>query len=252
MAVSNARTPRLFVDAPLGPRGEVVLARDQAHYLVNVMRLKAGDPVIVFNGRDGEWDAAVAGAGRREASLAVGRLRRPQASPPDIRYCFAPLKRARLDFIAQKATELGAARLTPVLTRHTVPDRVNGERLRANAVEAAEQCGILWVPAVDEPQPLDRFLEGRDSARLLVFCDEAAPVANPVDALAATEEAPLERPDRSRRRLLRRGEGGTPARAEPSRPLARSPHHARGYGGNCRSRPDPVGSRRLAMTISAL
>src|SRR5690606_29951462 len=106
--------------------------------------------------------------------------------------CFAPLKRARLDFIAQKATELGAGRLTPILTRHTVPERVKVDRLRANAVEAAEQCGILWVPRIDEPEPLDRYLAERDGMRRLVFCDEAAPVANPLDALAGVEEAPLD------------------------------------------------------------
>lgn len=185
MSGSDARTPRLFVDASLAEGAEVELAREQAHYLVNVMRLKPGDAVVVFNGRDGEWAATVAEAGRKAATLTAGQSRRTQSAPPDIHYCFAPLKRARLDFIAQKATELGAARLTPVVTRHTVPDRVNTQRLRANAVEAAEQCGILWVPDIDEPVALNAWLGARDASRLLVFCDEAAPVANPLDALRA-------------------------------------------------------------------
>ena len=142
---------RLFVEADLGEGASLALSGEQANYLRNVLRLDAGDAVLVFNGRDGEWRAELAKSGKREAKLTVGARTRPQEGGPDIAYLFAPLKRARLDYMVQKATEMGVARLCPVLTRRTVAERVNVERMRANAIEAAEQCGILRVPAVDEP-----------------------------------------------------------------------------------------------------
>lgn len=187
MHLPDARAPRLFVETPLAGGTEVTLERDQTHYLVNVMRRGIGDAAVLFNGRDGEWAAVIATLGRRSARLLVTEQLRPQAAPQDIRYCFAPLKRARLDFIAQKATELGAAALQPVVTRHTVAARVNVERLRANAIEAAEQCGVLWVPEIAEPLPLDRFLAGRERQRVLVFCDESAPLTSPIEALSKIE-----------------------------------------------------------------
>jgi 16S rRNA (uracil1498-N3)-methyltransferase len=192
MPCPDARAPRLFVEAPLAGGAEVVLSRDQAHYLANVMRRQIGDAAVIFNGRDGEWAAVVASAGRRSAVLTVTEQLRRQSLPPDIAYCFAPLKRARIDFIAQKATELGATAIQPVTTRHTVASRVNTARLRANAVEAAEQCGVLWVPTVAEPVALEHYLAGRAAGRLLVFCDEAAPVANPLDALAGAPPGPVD------------------------------------------------------------
>src|SRR5438309_9736357 len=174
--------PRLFIDAPLRAGETVALARDQSNYLGNVLRLAAGDTILVFNGRDGEWQAAIAGR-KRPDSLSIVAPRRPQDRLPDLAYVFAPLKHARLDYMVQKAVEMGAAALQPVLTRFTQASRVNGERMRANVIEAAEQCGILNIAAVAEPLPLERYLGARDKERLLVFCDESAEPARPVTAL---------------------------------------------------------------------
>jgi 16S rRNA (uracil1498-N3)-methyltransferase len=183
------RTPRLFVDAPLAPGTSVALTRSQANYLGNVLRLKTGDGVLVFNGRDGEWRATLASPGKRSPALAVGDQTRPQTAPLDLHYLFAPLKHARLDYMAQKAVEMGAARLQPVITRHTQAGRVNLERMRANAIEAAEQCGILTLPDIGAPLTFERMLAARDPTRLLVFCDEDAEVRDPVAALAQARAA---------------------------------------------------------------
>jgi len=156
-----------------------------------VLRLGAGDSILLFNGRDGEWQAELAEATRRGATLAVRGRTRPQEAGPDIDYLFAPLKRARLDYMVQKATEMGVARLRPVMTRRTVAERVNTERMRANAIEAAEQCGILHIPEVHEPQRLDRVLAGWDRARTLVFCDEGSEAKDPLAALARVNKGPL-------------------------------------------------------------
>jgi 16S rRNA (uracil1498-N3)-methyltransferase len=176
------RAPRLFVDAPLSPGERVMLERNQGNYLGNVLRLSAGEKVLVFNGRDGEWQAQIEGR-KRPDSLEILTQRRPQDRLPDIAYVFAPLKHARLDYMVQKAVEMGAARLQPVLTRFTQVSRVNSERMRANVIEAAEQCGILSLADVAEPIPLDRFLTQRQPERLLVFCDEAAETSSPLEAL---------------------------------------------------------------------
>ena len=198
------RAPRLFVDAPLGAGQTVALERNQSNYLGNVLRLSAGDTILVFNGRDGEWQAADR---RPQAadSLTIVAQTRPQDRLPDIAYVFAPLKHARLDYMVQKAVEMGAARLQPVLTRFTQVSRVNGERMRANVIEAAEQCGILSIAEVADPVPLDRFWASARPERLLVFCDEAAEVADPLQALQKAEGAPAggRHPDRPRRRICR-------------------------------------------------
>jgi 16S rRNA (uracil1498-N3)-methyltransferase len=182
------RPPRLFVDAPLGERRTVALDRDQSNYLGNVLRLKSGNDILAFNGRDGEWQAAIGGRKRLD-QLTIETQTRPQDSLPDLTYVFAPLKHARLDYIVQKAVEMGAAKLQPVLTRHTQVARVNGMRMRANVIEAAEQCGILSLAEVADPVPLERCLGERDGERLLVFCDEAADVADPFAALATARTA---------------------------------------------------------------
>ena len=176
------RAPRLFVDAPLNQGASVALERNQSNYLGNVLRLSTGESILVFNGRDGEWQARIDGRKRPDTLTIVARTR-PQDRLPDIAYVFAPLKHARLDYIVQKAVEMGASRLQPVLTRHTQVSRVNVERMRANVVEAAEQCGILSLAEVAEPVALDRFLDRRETGRLLVFCDEAADIENPIEAL---------------------------------------------------------------------
>ncbi|OCK62216.1 16S rRNA (uracil(1498)-N(3))-methyltransferase [Bradyrhizobium sp. LMTR 3] len=182
------RAPRLFVDAPLREGERIALERNQSNYLGNVLRLAAGETILVFNGRDGEWQAAIEGR-KRPDGLSIVAQTRPQDRLPDIAYVFAPLKHARLDYMVQKAVEMGASSLQPVLTRHTQVSRVNGERMRANVIEAAEQCGILSLADVAEPIALNRFLDKREASRLLVFCDEASDVAGPVQALQAVQAA---------------------------------------------------------------
>jgi 16S rRNA (uracil1498-N3)-methyltransferase len=176
------RSPRLFVDAALAAGQTVALERNQSNYLGNVLRLAAGETIRVFNGRDGEWQAAIAGR-KRPDSLTILAQTRPQDRLPDLAYVFAPLKHARLDYMVQKAVEMGASSLQPVLTRFTQVSRVNSERMRANVIEAAEQCGILCIAGVAEPMPLDRYLSQRETQRLLVFCDEAADATSPLQAL---------------------------------------------------------------------
>jgi 16S rRNA (uracil1498-N3)-methyltransferase len=182
------RKPRLFVDAALATDEAITLARDQSNYLGNVLRLSAGETILVFNGRDGEWQASISGRKRPDGLKIMARTR-PQDRLPDIAYVFAPLKHARLDYMVQKAVEMGVSSLQPVLTRFTQVSRVNGERMRANVIEAAEQCGILSIADVVDPVPLDRYLSGRNERRLLVFCDEAADVINPLQALRAGQTA---------------------------------------------------------------
>jgi len=176
------RAPRLFVDAALAADETVALERGQSNYLGNVLRLSAGGTILVFNGRDGEWQASILGR-KRPDSLNIVAQTRPQDRLPDLAYVFAPLKHARLDYMVQKAVEMGAASLQPVLTRFTQVSRVNEERMRANVIEAAEQCGILSIATVAEPVPLDRYLSQRQPQRLLVFCDEAADATNALQAL---------------------------------------------------------------------
>jgi len=150
---------RLYVDAPLAADATVAASSDQAHYLRRVMRRGPGDPVALFNGRDGEWRAVIGEAAGKGRALSVESQLRPQAPAADPWLLFAPVKRLGVDFLAQKATELGVARLQPVFTHRTAVSRVNVARLRANAVEAAEQCGRLDVPEVRDPVPLDAALE---------------------------------------------------------------------------------------------
>jgi 16S rRNA (uracil1498-N3)-methyltransferase len=189
MARYDFRSPRLFVDPALAAGAAVPLAPPQAHYLKDVLRLKPGDRVLVFNGRDGEWDGRLEAAGKRGLALQLGTQTRPQTDGPDLHYLFAPLKRARLDYMVQKAVEMGVARLAPVMTRHAQAERVNVERMRANAIEAAEQCGILRLPAIAAPVALADALAALAPERLLIFCDEDAPIADPVAALAAASGA---------------------------------------------------------------
>lgn len=176
------RTPRLYVDAPLPGGGDVLFDRDQSNYLLNVLRLKGGDRVLLFNGRDGEWEASLASAAKRAAVAAVSTRARAQPPAPDLHFMFAPLKHVRLDYLVQKAVEMGVSLLQPVITRHTQVARVNLDRMRANVIEAAQQCGVLAIPHVAEPMPFSRIAENPD--RLLIFCDEDADVTDPVAALS--------------------------------------------------------------------
>jgi 16S rRNA (uracil1498-N3)-methyltransferase len=190
------KSPRLFAEAPLAAGATIALERPQAHYLTHVLRLKAGDGVLVFNGRDGEWQARLAEGGKRTVALTVASQTRPQTKAADLHYLFAPLKSARLDYMVQKAVEMGVSRLQPVLTRHGQVARVNLERMRANAIEAAEQCGILSLPEIGAPEPLASLLaqraRGAEAERWLVFCDEDAAAGDPLAALQAMpQRAPL-------------------------------------------------------------
>ena len=149
-----------------------------------MLRLGEGARVLLFNGRDGEFAASLARSSGKAASLVVGQRTRPQETPPDVDYLFAPLKHARLDYVAQKAVEMGARRLRPIITRRTQVSRLNIERLTANAIEACEQCGVIWTPEVAAPEPLERALAQWPAERLLVFCDEEAPQTSPLEALS--------------------------------------------------------------------
>ncbi|WP_112322351.1 16S rRNA (uracil(1498)-N(3))-methyltransferase [Oceanibium sediminis] len=177
---------RLFVDAVLG-EGQALILRDQAHYLVGVMRQGVGDAITVFNGRDGAWRAEITEAGKRQVVAVVQRQSAPQQDPPDLWLLFAPIKKARTDFIVEKATELGAARILPVQTAHTNSERIRTDRLQAHAVEAAEQCGGTFVPEVCDLQKLDRLLADWPEGRRLMFCDESrAGHASPLEQLRAS------------------------------------------------------------------
>jgi 16S rRNA (uracil1498-N3)-methyltransferase len=170
---SRQRAPRLFVDHGLAAGEAFALDQAQAIYLANVLRLNAGDIVLVFNGRDGEWRARIEPQGRKQLHLVAEAQARPQTFGRDLHYLFAPLKHARLDYMAQKATEMGVSRLVPVITRYTLAARVNLDRLHANAVEAAEQCGLLAIPEIAAPEPLAVAIGRLEASRTLVFCDEA-------------------------------------------------------------------------------
>ncbi|MCB1311318.1 MAG: 16S rRNA (uracil(1498)-N(3))-methyltransferase [Sedimentitalea sp.] len=165
---------RLYVDHPLGEGQTVPLSREQAHYLFGVMRLGPGGQVLLFNGRDGEWRAEITGAGKREGAAQVLERTRPLQAPPDLWLLFAPIKKARTDFIVEKAAEMGAARILPVQTEFTNAERIRQDRLQAHAIEAAEQCGGTFVPPVAELQKLDAVLADWPAGRRLMFCDEAA------------------------------------------------------------------------------
>lgn len=187
----SSKLQRLFVKFKLEPGAAIALDKDQAHYLGNVLRLKPGEKLLLFNGQDGEWCAELNVIGRKGAQVLVEHQTRPQDQGPDLHYLFAPLKRARLDYMAQKATELGVSALRPVITRHTVAERVKTSRLLANAIEAAEQCGMLRVPEIMEPEKLSNLLGTWDEGRLLIFADESAPHASPIEALKARRPGPL-------------------------------------------------------------
>ena len=181
------RAQRLYVSSPLAAGAAVEPDRGQANYLLNVLRLRDGDAINLFNGADGEWRAVVEAATRRACRLVVRERLRPQAALAPLRYLFAPLKQARLDYMVQKAVEMGVGRLSPVLTSHTQVSRINLDRMRANVVEAAEQCGILAIPTIDEPQKLASLLDRWEPGERLVFCDEDAPVAEAARTLDALE-----------------------------------------------------------------
>ena len=179
---------RLYVEHPLGDGQTVPLDRGQAHYLFGVMRQAVGAQVLLFNGTDGEWRAEVSQAGKRGGELACREQTKPLQMPPDLWLCFAPIKKARTDFIVEKAAEMGAARIVPMQTDFTNTGRFQRDRLQAHAVEAAEQCGGTYVPEVAEMQRFDRLLSGWDTARRIMFCDEARASSMPVSLIGETQE----------------------------------------------------------------
>jgi 16S rRNA (uracil1498-N3)-methyltransferase len=180
-----ASTPRLFIDLPLGPDAAPVIDGPAAHYLLNVMRLKDGDPLLLFDNRSGEWLGVIADAGKRSLSVQIERRTRPLEPVPDLWLCFAPVKKARLDWIIEKATELGVARLQPVITERTIVERVKTERLEAQIIEACEQCGRTAVPALTEPVKLPQLIRDWSAKRALLFADEEGGTPFPaVDAPA--------------------------------------------------------------------
>ena len=228
----------------------VPLERNQSNYLGNVLRLAAGDTILVFNGRDGEWQAQIAGRKRPDALVIVTRTR-PQDRLPDIAYVFAPLKHARLDYMVQKAVEMGASSLQPVLTRYTQVSRVNSERMRANVIEAAEQCGILSLAEVAEPMPLDRYL-GQRAARLMVFCDEAA--EPPIRCKRCNRRTGRRRrnrhPDRARGRICRGRAGAAAAAAANPAAFAGAEDPASRYRRGRGAGAGAGGARRLDRTAA--
>ncbi len=177
---------RLYVEHPLGPGQSVELTREQAHYLFGVMRLAVGGHVALFNGQDGEWLSKVTEAGKRGGVLSCVEQTKPLQLPPDLWLLFAPIKKARTDFIVEKAAEMGAARILPVQTEFTNSERIRQDRLQAHAVEAAEQCGGTYVPEVCGLQRLDQALDDWPEGRQLMFCDEAE--VGSALRLAATEK----------------------------------------------------------------
>lgn len=179
---------RLYIDHPFVPGQAVPLDAAQAHYLSGVMRQGPGADIEVFNGRDGAWTARIEAAGKRGGAVALIAAAAPQQDPPDLWLLFAPIKKARTDFIVEKAAELGAARIQPVQTDHTNAERIRQDRLQAHAIEAAEQCGGTFVPPVADLAPLARLLDGWDPARRILWADEA--LAGQADRLAALPRGP--------------------------------------------------------------
>jgi 16S rRNA (uracil1498-N3)-methyltransferase len=181
---------RLYVEASLGPNLRVTPSAEQAHYLLHVMRAKTGERVSLFNGRDGEWRAEIAEVTKRSCTLVCETQTAPQTHAPDLWLVFAPIKKTPSDYLAQKATELGISVLQPVFTRHTIVTRVNLERLRANAIEAAEQSGRTDIPETREPLPLEKLLANWPTERKLLFCDEAGDAPTIAEALKSSRNEP--------------------------------------------------------------
>jgi 16S rRNA (uracil1498-N3)-methyltransferase len=188
---ANYRMQRLFVPEDLGASAAVESNAAQSHYLTNVLRLTEGAELLLFNGRDGEWLARVSAKSKKSIRLEAVEQTRPQPPQPNLVYAFAPLKSGRLDYLVQKAVEMGAGILQPVVTQHTQVTKLGTDRIRANVIEAAEQCGVLAIPETREPLKLDRLLAAWEADRRLIFCDEDASTNNPLPALQAIADKQL-------------------------------------------------------------
>ncbi len=184
-----ASTPRLFVDLPLAQGSAPTIDGASAHYLLNVMRVKVGAPLLLFDNRSGEWLAVVADVAKRSLTLRIDHQTRPIEHVPNLWLCFAPVKKARLDWIIEKATELGVARLQPVITERTIVERVKRERLEAQIIEACEQCGRTALPTLAEPVKLPQLLQDWPADRALLFADEAG--GAPMASVGALEPAAI-------------------------------------------------------------
>ncbi|SOE18385.1 16S rRNA (uracil1498-N3)-methyltransferase [Hoeflea halophila] len=188
---ANYKLQRLYLDVPLAEGMTVPLDREKAHYLMTVLRLGDGAEVLVFNGRDGEHGAVLRPEGRKAANLEIGPQTRAQTPHPRLDFLFAPLKVGRLEYLVQKATEMGVARITPVFTDHTQLHKVNAARLEANILEAAEQCGNLAIPELGEAMKLEALLSDWDPARRIIFCNESQAGNNPTGILTGITERDL-------------------------------------------------------------
>lgn len=188
---ANYQMQRLFIDAPLAISSRIEAPADASHYLAKVLRKQEGDEILIFNGRDGEWRAALRFESKKKLLLEPLEQTRPQPVHPDLHYCFAPLKTGRLDYMVQKAVEMGAGMLQPVMTQHTQLSRLPLDRIRANAIEAAEQCGVLSIPDCRDAIKLDRLLKEWPEDRRLIFCDEGHVTNNPLAELQSLKRGPL-------------------------------------------------------------
>lgn len=187
---ANYKLQRLFVKEPLSLHEKLDLNETQSHYLKNVLRMREGSEVLLFNGKDGEWRAKIHEIKKKIVVLELVAKEREQTEPADLVYCFAPLKHARLDYMIQKAVEMGASVLQPVMTHFTQVTRLNEERIHANIIEACEQCGILSISSCRSPITLPALLDNWQKERYLIFCDEAAETQNPLEILRSLPPAP--------------------------------------------------------------
>ena len=187
----SKRTPRLYLAARLSANGLAELSHNQTHYIRNVMRLAAGDNLRLFNGNDGEWLCRIEQLGKRKCIAGCLEQIRPAQILPDIDYLFAPLKTGRLDYMVQKATEMGARRIRPVFTEYTQQHRIKTDRIEANIIEAAQQCNLVCLPQMLAPVKLTDMLDNWDEGRHLVFCDERAAIKSPLKALSDLPDGPL-------------------------------------------------------------
>lgn len=187
---ANYKMQRLFTDLPLHAGQAIEAPADTAHYLLKVLRMRDGEQILLFNGMHGEWLATIIQAGKKHLSLRPDQQVRPQPVAPDFHYCFAPLKTGRMDYMIQKAVEMGASVIQPVITQHCQVPKLNSERMQANMREAAEQCGILSLPEYREPLRFDKFLDQWDHTRNLIFCDEAHATHNPLPLLTTLKGKP--------------------------------------------------------------
>nr|WP_192799933.1 16S rRNA (uracil(1498)-N(3))-methyltransferase [Brucella anthropi] len=182
---------RLYVENDLDDGDQIEVAPQAAHYLTHVLRLKDGDEILAFNGRHGEWKSRLKPEGKKRLFLMPFEQTRPQPLASDLVYCFAPLKQGRLDYMVQKAVEMGAGILQPVITQHTQVPKLGADRIKANAIEAAEQCGVLSIPECCEAIRFDRFIEQWDKSRHLIFCDEGYESDDPLTILQKMAPGPV-------------------------------------------------------------